>query len=55
MTFQVRVINGRIVVSELEADAPTAEPAVEYRRVEEGQNTCAPQPPPSPPCSTQPC
>jgi hypothetical protein len=44
----VRVIDGRIVVSELETDTPPTEPAVEYRRVEEGELQCAtPLPPPS--------
>lgn len=55
-TPQVRVIDGRIVVSELETDTPATEPAVEYRRVEEGELQCAsPTPaflPNSPPALT---
>jgi len=45
MPPQVRVIDGRIVVSELETDTPGTEPEVEYRRVEEGELQCAPLPP----------
>jgi hypothetical protein len=40
--WQVQVINGRIVVTELEAEPPTEDAPVQYRRVEEGEEQCVP-------------